>query len=219
MRKFPTTAVILAITGVAIVVGWLVFYPIEKARYVQVAQVRRQRSEIHLARTIRYANGPILEETLKLDNVEGKSSASYAIGDRRGYVARFNEPINGYDVTFAFDLLVRDGIWQLHTKCPPGANPSVVYDVHIGQVAGERSGTHTFSFCDPKYLATTAGRSYEIHLDKNKPVPDLLTLQSTSTADARYAKVVNDFGEFGNARFRKTVAAARQKVLGTRPAP
>jgi len=44
-------------------------------------------------------------------------------------------------------------------------------------------------------------------------VPDLVNLQSTSTADPRYEKIVADFAAFGSARFRQTVAAARAKLL------
>ena len=45
------------------------------------------------------------------------------------------------------------------------------------------------------------------------PTPDLLTLQSTSSADDRYQKIVNDFQSFGPAGFRETVAQARQRLL------
>lgn len=217
MRRFPTAPVILVVAVAGLIAGWFIFFPVEKARYQQVSAVRRQRSEIHLIRRIRYGTGNLAQETLQLDNVDGVSTASYAVQDRRGYVARFTEPLTGYDVTFAFDLLVRDGIWELQTQCPKGADATTVYDVRIAQIAGNRSGAHRFSFCDPKYLASKAGRTYEIHLDKNKPVPNLLTLQSKTNADARYEKIVVDFSGFGTPRFRATVATARAKVREARP--
>ena len=98
----------------------------------------------------------------------------------------------------------------------PAGEGSVTHDAHdlaASGSSGQRSGKHTFSFADPHYLATTAGRQYNIHLDKNKPVPDLVTLNSTATADSRYQKIVNDFASFGPPRFKKTVAAAREKLL------
>jgi hypothetical protein len=85
--------------------------------------------------------------------------------------------------------------------------------VTIEQVADTQSGSHHFAFTDPRYLATEAGREYHIHLDPNKPVPDLLTLQSTSTADPRYQEIVDDFEQFGPPSFKRTIVAAREKLL------
>jgi hypothetical protein len=216
MRRFPTTLVVLVIMVVGLIAGWRLFWPSETQRYEAVKTVRAQRSEIHLSEAIVHAKGPISREELRLDNVDGKSTASYSVADRRGYVARFSQPIQGYDVTFAFDLLVRDGIWELQRPRPFHGSTGEVYTVGISQVAGERAGRHSFTFADPHYLATTAGRQYEIHLDRTKPVPsqaDLLKLDSTSSADPRYEKIVADFASFGPPRFKRTVAAARAKLL------
>ncbi len=213
MRRFPTTTVILVLAVVGLIVGWRLFYRPETQRYADVQSVRNQRSELHFSETMIHAKGPIARETWRLDNDNGVSSASYSAENRAGTrVAKFTEPIKGYDVTFAFERLVQDGIWELQTR-PLRGNTDPIYDISVRQVAGDRSGSHRFVFADPKYLATTAGRQYEIHLDKNKPVPDLVTLNSTSTADARYGEVVGDFASFGPPRFKKTVAAAREKLL------
>ncbi len=214
MRRFPTTLVILVIAVVGLVAGWRIFWPSESQRYQAVNTVRQQRSELHFSETVTHAKGPIAREEWRLDNVNGKSTASYSAQNRAGTrIAKFTEPIQGYDVTFAFEKLVQDGIWDLHTPHPFRGKTDDIYTISVAQVAGDRSGKHTFSFADPHYLATTAGRQYNIHLDKNKPVPDLLTLNSTSTADARYQKIVDDFASFGPPRFKKTVAAAREKLL------
>jgi hypothetical protein len=213
MRRFPTTAFILLMAALAVIGCFKLFYTAEVQRYHAVDTVRKQRSEIRIAETITHEKGPLAREELRLENIEGKSTAFYSAENRKGTrIAKFSQPIGGYDVTFAFEALVRDGIWELQTR-PLRGNAGDVYDVKIAQVAGERSGKHEFVFTDPHYLATTAGRQYTIHLDKNKPVPDLLTLQSTSTADARYQLIVNDFSTFGPPRFKKTVAAAREKLL------
>jgi hypothetical protein len=213
MRRFPTTvfAIVLAIVG--LVVGWKVFYNDETSRYNAVQQVRNQRSELHFGEVVTHDKGPIAREEWRLDNVDGTCSATYTAENRSGTrVAKFTEPIPGYDVTFAFEKLVQDGLWQLQTR-PLKGNTDNVYTISVRQVAGDRSGSHKFTFTDPHYLATTAGRQYQIHLDRNKPVPNLLTLQSTSSADPRYQKVVDDFASFGPPRFKKTVAAAREKLL------
>jgi hypothetical protein len=213
MRRFPTTLLIIILAVAGLVGGWRMFYSAESQRYRAVTVVRAQRSELHLVETVTHEKGPIATEEWRLDNVNGKSSAAYSAQNRAGTrVARFTEPITGYDVTFAFENLVQDGIWELQTR-PLRGNTSDVYTIRVSQVVGDRSGTHKFTFTDPHYLATTAGRQYQIHLDKNKPVPNILTLQSTSTADDRYAKVVADFAQFGPPRFKKTVAAAREKLL------
>ncbi len=213
MRRFPTTLVIVVIAVAAIVGGWKIFWPSESQRYQAVQAVKNQRSELHFGEAITHAKGPIAREQWQLDNVNGNSTATYRAENRAGTrVAKFTEPIRGYDVTFAFEKLVQDGIWELQTR-PLRGNTNDVYTVTVAQTAGDRSGKHKFTFADPHYLATTAGRQYEIHLDKNKPVPDLLTLNSTSTADPRYQKVVDDFASFGPPSFKKTVAAAREKLL------
>lgn len=216
MRRFPTTLVVLVVAVIGLVAGWKLFWPIESQRFRAVDAVRQQRSDIHLVERISHAKGPMAWEELRLDNRNGVSSASYSVADRKGSVAHFSEPLQGYDVTFAFDLLVRDGIWDLHTPHPFHGNTDDIYTISIDQVAGSQQGSHRFSFADPHYLATTAGRQYEIHLDKNKPVPsqaDLLNLSSTSVADPRYQKIVDDFASFGPPHFKQTVATARKKLL------
>lgn len=213
MRRFPTTPVIVVLAIIGIVGGWRLFSGNETQRYQAVQQVRNQRSELHFGEVITHDKGPIAREEWRLDNVNGKSVASYDAQNRAGTrIAKFSEPIQGYDVTFTFEKLVQDGIWELHTR-PLKGNTSDVYTISVAQVTGDRSGSHKFTFADPHYLATTAGRQYQIHLDKNKPVPDLLTLKSTSNADPRYQKMVEDFAAFGPPRFKKTVAAAREKLL------
>ena len=206
----------LFIVGIAIVTaisGWKIFGPSESQRYQAVHAVRTQRSELHFGEAVTHAKGPIAREEWHLDNVNGESTASYRAENRAGTrVAKFTEPIYGYDVTFLFQQLVQDGVWELQTR-PLRGNTNEIYMVTVAQTDGNRSGKHKFVFSDPHYLATTAGRQYEIHLDRNKPVPNLVTLNSTSTADARYQKVVDDFAGFGPPRFKKTVAAAREKLL------
>jgi hypothetical protein len=213
MRRFPTTTFAIILAVIALIVGWKIFYHDETQRFHAVEQVRHQRSELHFGQAITHDKGPIAREEWRLDNVDGKSSATYTAENRAGSrIAKFTEPIPGYDVTFAFEKLVQDGIWQLQTRPLKGKTDNV-YTVSVAQVAGDRSGSHKFTFTDPRYLAVAAGRQYHIHLDKNKPVPNLLTLQSTSSADARYQKVVDDFASFGPPRFKKTVTAAREKLL------
>ena len=72
-----------------------------------------------------------------MTNLDGKSTVYYEAQNRSGSrVARFAYPINGYDVTFAFDELVRDGIWELQSKPLRGTNTDNVYVISIAQTAG-----------------------------------------------------------------------------------
>jgi hypothetical protein len=212
MRRFPVTAFVLVIAVIAAVGGWMLFAKTEHARFVAVQRVLNSRSEVRLTYVIEHGDGPIARETWAMQNIDGHSKASYAATDRKGTTATFDQPIAGYSVTFLFQKLVQDGIWDLHTR--QGRGPSRdIYAVTISQVADKASGTHHFEFTDPHYLATTAGRQYHIHLDPHKPVPDLLSLESTSTADTRYQQIVDDFEQFGSPGFKQTIVAAREKLL------
>ena len=184
----------------------------ENARYMAVHRVEQSRSEFRLAYTLEHTEGPIAIEKWSMQNIDGKSTATYTATDRHGTEAKFNEPIHNYDVTFLFEKLVADGIWELHTR-PFRGKTDAVHIVQISQVADKASGSHQFSFSDANYLAVNAGREYHIHLDRNKPVPDLLTLQSTSLADPRYQKIVDDFQQFGSPNFKRTMALAKAKLL------
>ena len=133
----------------------------ESQRYQAVNSVRNQRRSSTSARSITHDKGPIAREEWRLDNVNGKSTASYIAENRAGTpVAKFTEPIQGYDVTFAFEKLVQDGIWELQTR-PLRGKTDDVYTISVAQVDGDRSGSHKFTFADPHYLATTAGREYD----------------------------------------------------------
>jgi hypothetical protein len=213
MRRFPTTLIIVLATLVFVAGGVRLFWNSEHQRYRAVQGVLRQQSKVHITETITHAKGPLAREEWTLSNDNGNSTASYEALNRAGTrVARFTYPIKGYDVTFAFQKLVLDGIWEVRSR-PLLGNTNDVYTISIAQTAGDRSGSHRFNFADPHYLATTAGRQYAIHLDPKKPVPDLLTLQSTSTADPRYQQIVDDFQSFGPPGFRATVANARRTLL------
>jgi len=212
MQRFPTTWVILAITAIAAVSGWFLFAGQEHARFAAVDQVRRQHSEIRIWYTIAHERGKIAREEWAFANLDGRSTTTYTATDRNGDRATFDEHEPGYDVTFLFDKLVADGIWELQTR-PFRGNDSDVHTVKIAQVTGAQSGSHTFEFTDAHYLATTAGREYHIRLDKDKPVPNLLTLDSTSSADPRYQKIVTDVQSFGSPRFHHAVDEARTKLV------
>lgn len=213
MRRFPiiTTLIIIAAV-IGVVGGWMLFAKTEHDRFVAVNTVLHQRSEYHITYELQHTSGPIGTETWTFNNVDGRSSVDYAATDRHGLKASFVESIEGYDVTFLFQKLVLDGIWDLESR-PFRGSAETLHVVEISQIADKAHGSHRFLFSDPAYIAHQAGREYHIHLDKNKPVPDLLSLQSTAVGDPRYQKIVDDFEAFGSAHFKRTVASARAKLL------
>jgi hypothetical protein len=212
MRRFPVTLLILVAVVVAAVGGWMLFAKTEHDRFIAVDRVNNSRSEIRLSYAVVHTSGAIAREVWSMQNLNGHSVASYTAVDRKGTKATFDEQITGYDVTFLFDKLVQDGIWELETR-PFRGSSQTLHVVEISQVADKSSGSHRFQFSDAHYIATEAGREYHIHLDPHKPVPDLVNLQSTSTADPRYEKIAQDFEQFGPESFKTTMARARAKLL------
>jgi hypothetical protein len=213
MRRFPLIPVLVVLAAiVAAVGGWLLFSKSEHERYVAVSKIRQQRSEVRMAYTVQHTNGPVASETWTFKNIDGRSTASYAALDRHNTKASFDEAVTNYDVTFLFQKLVLDGIWDLESR-PFRGSSETLHVVEISQVADKAHGSHRFLFSDAAYIAHAAGREYHIHLDKNKPLPNLLNLQSTSVADPRYQKIVDDFAQFGSPTFKRTMKAARAKLL------
>jgi hypothetical protein len=215
MRRFPVNAFIAVLAVIFAVTGWQLYAHNEAARFHAVDAVRNSNSYIKLTLQVFYPDGPIATEKYALVDDNGKSRATYAVGDRKGTIATFDEIITGYDVTFAFDKLVRDGIWRLNSKHARTLSDTK-YGVTIEQTAQGQSGRRTFSFTDPHYWAVAAGRQYNIRLDPKKATPseaDLLRLDSTAVAEPRYLKIVEDFQAFGSPAFHRTIASARAKLL------
>ncbi len=212
MRRSITTPLISGLVLVAFILGWRMFAQVESTRFAATERVAHSKSAIHLRLRMRHEHGAITAEEYALQDLDGVSTASYAATDRRsGTTARFTEPIRGYAVAFLFEELVRDGIWELRDR-PPRGDTSTTYDVSVAQTVGGKSGRHAFTVTDPHYWATTGGQQFKLHLDRNHPVPDLLTLKSTSIAEPRYDKVIRDFQAFGTPAFRATIAKARERA-------
>ncbi len=217
MRPSPTSLFITILALVFVISGWQLYARNETARFHAVDAVRTSNSYFKLMLRVTYPSGPIATEEYRLINDNGKSRASYAVGDRKGTIATFDEIVRGFDVTFAFDKLVADGIWELNTK-HARTLADTAYTVTIDQTAQNASGRRSFSFTDPHYWAVAAGRQYHIRLDSKAATPseaDLLRLESTAVAEPRYARIVADFRTFGSPAFHRTVASARAKLLGS----
>ena len=214
MRQFPTTPFILTLTVLAAIVGWRLFAHIEVDRLAAVERVRTSKSYIRVEMHVAYPSGRISGESYTLVDDDGQSQASYAVTDTSsGTTARFNEQTRGYDISFLFEKLVQDGIWQLTNKPPRPAN-GPVYTVAVTQTVQNQHGSRRFTFSDPSYWARA--REFHLRLDKNARTPsinDVIRMESTANPDPRYLQIVRDFRTFGSTRFKATVAKARARVL------
>ncbi len=215
MRRFPTTLFIVALVVVFAISGYFIYWKTEWNRFNEVAKLEKAPSRIYADLLIRYDKPPVYEEEYKMSDIEGISTFTYRIRSYAGkQISITAPPARMYDVSFLFGALVEDGVWKIVNK-PPVGNTSIHYRVYVKQVIDFKQGDRTITFTDPHYWATTAGRQYHIDLSKNRP-QDLLKLDSTTLADPRYQKIVDDFRNFGPPSFRARIAAARTS-LGLKP--
>lgn len=182
----------------------------------EVAKVAEGASVLDLSLLMKYSKPPIYLEQYTMHNDNGVSTVQYKIQGYSGKVVTITlPPDKTYDVTFFFEAVVQDGIWQLMNK-PDIGNTDIHYTLHIHQVSGTEQGSRTITFTDPHYWAVQAGRQYHIVLSANSPAPDLTKLQSTTLADPRYEKIVQAFRAFGNDAFRAKVKQAQAIVRASK---
>lgn len=170
-------------------------------------------SAIHVSLQLRYARGSILKEEYRMSDLDGISQAEYRLSDRHGRTTVIElVPQKMVDVAFFYGKVDHDGIWDLPNR-PPRGDLSTSYLLAVDQTIGSAHGNRVVYFTDPRYWATTAGRSYAIALKRDKPVPNVIQLESTSLADPRYELIVDDFRAFGSSDFRARIRAARAQLL------
>jgi len=196
----------------AVVLGAWFMVTQEGGRYAATRRVAASSSEIRMSLTIQRQNGPIALEEYRMDDINWLSTSEYRAVNRKGLSIRVEAlPHATTDVPFLFDKLVANGIWELGTK-PVRGDTATSYAVAVYQLTNGKHGSHDFAFTDPHYWATTGGHQYTIHLDRNKPVPDVLRMSSTVLVEPRYQKIVDAFEEYGSDAFRAKIAAAQAKL-------
>jgi hypothetical protein len=198
--------------------AYATFQSTVRPRYEGAHEVLNSRSELRVSMTVRHDDGPISQEEYRMSDVDGLSKSRYRALGRNGLAITIDERPRvtieeGPNVAFLFQQTVLDGIWELPSR-PPRGDTSTHYTIEVYQLTGDQHGSHRFEFTDPHYWATTGGHQFHITLDKNKPVPNLLTLSSTTLVEPRYEKLVADFREFGPQSFRDKVAAAQTRLRG-----
>jgi hypothetical protein len=175
-------------------------------------------SDVKLSLTIAYDAGPLTLERWNMRDLNGVSTTQYHAVGRNGVAISIAERAsteldNGGNVAYLFGQLVQDGIWKLTNK-PPRGNTNAHYTVTVYQLIDGQHGSRTIEFTDPHYWATTGGHQFTIHLDKNKPVPDLVQMSSTTLVDPAYENVVKDFRTFGPPSFLARVTSEKKRRYG-----
>ena len=217
MRRDNWFGTAIFIFAVVFIIAGLLFVKWPDFQHkAELHRVRTSRSVLDLSLAMEYAKPPVYEEQYTMHNDNGVSTAQYRIQGYSGKVVTITlPPDKTYAVTFFFEEVVQDGIWQLTNK-PDTGNTNVHYVLRVHQVADGKQGSRTITFTDPHYWATTAGRQYQIQLSKNSPTPDLTKLKSTTLADPRFQKIVSAFRAFGTPQFRKKIAQAQALVRKSR---
>ena len=216
MLRNPIPPLILIVALLGLAGAYAFFQSSLVPRYAASRHVLASRSELKIAMRVRHVRGPIAQEDYAMSDVEGVSSSSYRALGRGGLQITIAERPrktleDGPNVAYFFQQAAADGVWELRSK-PPRGDTSTSYAIDVYQLTGPDHGSHRFTFTDPRYWATTGGHQFTLHLDKNKPVPDLLRMSSTTLVEPRYAKLVDDFRAFGPDSFRKKVAQARARL-------
>ncbi len=213
MRRNPVVFILAIVAIIMAIIGWRFYYgKTEFSRVNVVSKAQHAPSELYARMLVRYNKPPVFEEEYRMQDVEGVSSFQYRIRTYSGKQVTVTAPPNKmYDVSFFFGSLDQDGVWQLVNQ-PDRGDTTAHYTIYVKQLADFKKGERTVTFTDPHYWATTAGRQFSIDLSKNSP-KDLLKMQSTSLADPRYEKVVEDFRNFGPPAFRERVARLRKAAF------
>ncbi|MEO9170015.1 MAG: hypothetical protein ABI282_08350 [Candidatus Baltobacteraceae bacterium] len=205
---------IVIFAAIMLVLGWFVYHGRNEFSHLSsISHARSAPSRIYVRLLIGYDKPPVYEEEYRMQDVEGVSTYDYRIRTYAGKQITITAPSRAmYDVSYFYGKVDQLGVWQIVNK-PPLGNTAVHYTIYVKQLADYKQGTRTVTFTDPHYLATTAGRQFQIDLSKNDP-RDLLKMKSTALADPRYAQIVSEFRKFGPPQFRARVEAARASAFG-----
>ncbi len=216
MPRNPIPPLVFVVALLGLIGSYIFFQHMLLPRYSASRRVLDSRSELRLSLTVQHVAGPLAEEAYAMRDLDGVSSSSYKALGRSGVQISITERPRatteaGPNVAYFFQQTVTDGIWELRSRAPRG-DRGTRYTVDVYQDINGQHGSRHVTFTDPHYWATTGGHQFHIHLDKDKPVPDLVKLTSTTLVEPRYEKVVGDFRAFGPPSFKNKVAAARARL-------
>jgi len=212
----PVPLFIFLMGFLAVALMWRYFAIEHPDEYAAVRKVAHSHSDIKLGMQVHHTNGSISDEYYSMEDRDGLSTSQYRAVGRDGTSIKVDAlPRQTVDVAFLFDRAVADGIWDL-TNRPVRGDASTSYTIDIYQLTNGKHGSRSITFTDPHYWATTGGHQFQIHLDKNKPVPDLLQMTSTVAVEPRYERLVKDFLSYGTGQFKAKIAQAQAKLRALR---
>lgn len=219
MLRNPIPPLIFLVALIALAGSYAFFQKALLPRYAASRHVLDSRSELRVALAIHHDTGAIAEESYVMRDLDGVSSSTYKVLGRSGLQISIAErprttTERGLNVAYFFQETVANGIWELRSK-PPRGDRHTHYTLDVFQDVNGQHGSRHITFTDPHYWATTGGHQFTIHLEKHKPVPDLVNLTSTTLVEDRYEKIVSDFRSFGPTSFKTKVTTARAR-LGVR---
>jgi hypothetical protein len=203
---------------VGCILASIVYFQTLAPRYARNDKILHSASDIRVSLKIAYDRGPLRQEAWNMRDRDGLSTLSYRALGRNGtqvtIAERPTDSINDQsNVAFLFGKLVQDGLWDLPSK-PPRGDTNAHYTIAVYQLITNEHGGRSFTFTDPHYWATTGGRQFHIHLDKDKPIPDLLRISGTSLIEPRYGELVDDFRAFGPHSFLTRIASEKKRRYG-----
>lgn len=207
----------LLIFGIMIVVGILAYVFFFRPFLVEqplVEHVITENSTWSVTMQEYLMHGPLAAETYRISNDNGKTTIFYAATNRAGTVTKeFSAPLVGPSGVFLFEDLRANGLWELDDRAVR-ANPVDEYVIEVDQTLGDEGGTHTFSFSDPAYWATTHSQEFNLHLPAKGPISGshgaTMGVAGRSLREPRYFKIVQEIRAFGP----PSILAAQARIRG-----
>jgi hypothetical protein len=208
------TVLAIAILVIGLTLGYVLFLKPYFTQLEAVDKVRTANSTWTVTMQQYLMQGPISEQTYRINNDNGKVTMFYSATNRDGTVTKqFTVPLAGPQATFLFEALRADGIWELLDK-PVRSNPRDEYVFFIRQTLGDEGGQRAFGFSDPIFWATTKGREYPVNVKAmNKSNP--LAVTSRPLRDPRYLKIVQLMETFGPPSVQQAEATIRAELAAS----
>jgi hypothetical protein len=207
---------VLGICALLVIATWFVFVQPYLARERAVNQVLNERSTWTVTMQQYLHQGPLSEQTYRINNNDGKVDMFYSATNRDGSITKqFNVPLAGPQATFLFEALRAEGIWGLQDK-PVLPHPKDEYIFEVAQTLGDEGGQRAFGFSDPEFWATTKGSEYPLNMkDPNHPIG----VTSRPLRDPHYQKIVQLVEQFGPPSVQEAQNTIRTELAASNSHP
>jgi hypothetical protein len=205
-------AIVIGSLLILSVLGYILFLHPFFAEQRAVDKVLTARSTWTVTMQQYLRNGPLSNQTYRVNNDDGKIGMFYSATNHDGTVTKqFDVPLTGPQATFLFEALRAAGIWELPDKAvrPHWHDEYVVY---VGQTLGDQGGHRAFGFSDPVFWAMTKGLEIPINM-KDPKLP--IGLTSRPLREPRYLQIVELFESFGPPSVQQAEEKIRAELIET----